>query len=607
MAAPQVQYADLHIDEQYNPESTRHGDVYFSRSEGIAESKYVFLEQNDFPSRWSRQKNWCVAETGFGTGLNFYLCAHSFLQQASSDCQLHFVSFEKYPIAPEQLAKILPEITKQFPELQALADSLLAQYPLPFAGLHRIQIHPQITLDLYFGDISDTLPDWQSNNYNCVDAWFLDGFAPSKNPDMWQSSLYMGVFNTLKASGTFSTFTATGHVRRGLKAAGLQVSKVKGFGNKREMLIGRKLTLGTANTPHSPHIVIVGGGIAAATLLYALKTYPGKITHIYDVLADGASGNPQAAIYPPLQAQWNTFSEFYLHAFLYAQRFYQPLQEQAIFWSGVHLKHRTPADRERQQKLLALYKNHPPVLSPSPLGIEIPRAGWAKPEQLVSSMIRDTHDYRAHQQLQTKVIEQSKVTQVHSHGRGVVISLNSQQEPVSAERIIFCTAHHQIPQHSFLPIRPVRGQVTQLQWKGTPSRLTELAEHVVCEKSYATPPHNGTFCVGATFDKSTSEAEVKDQDNLENIEQFNQMSGEQYQASDIKSCRASVRATTPDHLPIVGFTNNGKVGIFSGLGSRGFTSAPILAEALASEILGKPAPFGLRIQQRVSINRFERR
>lgn len=599
MSTHRIQYADLQIDDTHNPESKRHGDVYYSRDHGIEESRYVFLEQNNFPNRWSQKNNWVIAETGFGTGLNFYLCAHSFLSSTSDSATLHFISFEKYPISPEDLKTIV----KQWPEYAEIANAVLTQYPKRVPGLHRIQVHPRVTLDLYLGDVSETTPDWAQCHRETVDAWFLDGFAPSKNPDMWQQSLYQAVAHSLVASGTFTTFTATGHVRRGLQANGLQVFKTKGFGKKREMLTGRKLTLGRPQHKPSKTLAIVGSGIAAACMAQALKSYPGEIIHIYKKLADGASGNPQAAVYPPLQAQWNPFSEFYLHAFLFAKRFYSPWQNHSVHWSGLHLKARSVDDRARQAKILKL-EPYQQTIQPGAHGIALPEAGWISPVQLVHRMFEDSKNYRQEHHFKTTTIENTHVSSIKDNLCGVSLCCEGSSKRITVDSVVLCCGHQANELYFDPPIRPVRGQVTQLKWQGSPKHIHELGSEVICEKTYATPLTENTFCIGATFEKGSLSTEVQRESDTENLNQFNKMSGEHYQTQDIVSSRASIRATTPDHFPMIGTNSTGNISMISGLGSRGFTSAPLVAETLASQILKKPLPVGSRLLSKLTIDRF---
>lgn len=243
MNAYQINPASLDWNEQGTPVSREFGDVYFSNESGLDETRHVFLQGNDIPQRFYHHPRsfFMVAETGFGTGLNFLTLWQSWRQfsQHSTNTttlrNLHFISFEKHPL---QLADIVAA-HQSWPELAEYAILLQQQWPLPLAGCHRLQFDQgRITLDLWFGDVNQQLPKLDRSFKQSIDAWFLDGFAPSKNPDMWSEALFKQIVSFTRFQGTFATYTAAGFVRRGLQQAGFEVIRRKGFGPKREMLAG---------------------------------------------------------------------------------------------------------------------------------------------------------------------------------------------------------------------------------------------------------------------------------------------------------------------------------------------------------------------------------
>jgi len=212
------------------PYSRLFGDIYFSRDSGLEETRHVFLRHNRLQERWQALGDaamFTVAETGFGTGLNF-LCAWQLWREvAAPNARLHFVSTEKHPLTQEELAQTLA----LWPELAELAGHLLAQYRAPGPMLFN---DGQVALTLLLGDARETLAQLPGK----VDAWFLDGFAPAKNPELWQPDLFQTMAGLSAPGATFATYTCAGAVKRGLAAVGFQVEKVPGFGSKREMLRG---------------------------------------------------------------------------------------------------------------------------------------------------------------------------------------------------------------------------------------------------------------------------------------------------------------------------------------------------------------------------------
>lgn len=206
-------------------------DVYFSTDDGLKETEYVFLTQNNLAHRFNalNTETFTIAETGFGTGLNFLSTWQLWEKQALANNKLHFISIEKYPLNTDELNKALT----YWPTLKHYSQQLLAQYPQLITGLHQC-VFGQVTLSLLIGDIEEQL----SNITTPIDAWFLDGFAPAKNPDMWTENLFQKMAQLANKQTTFATFTSAGLVRRGLQAAGFTVEKQAGFGKKREMLSG---------------------------------------------------------------------------------------------------------------------------------------------------------------------------------------------------------------------------------------------------------------------------------------------------------------------------------------------------------------------------------
>ncbi len=214
------------------PFSLQFDDIYFSSADGIGESKYNFLDGNNLYERFSQNTTevFTIAETGFGTGLNFLLSANLWQQTAPSNQKLHYISVEKYPIS----ATVLQEIYQQQKWENQITQQLLANYPEPNTGIYHINITNDICLTLLFGDAVNLFSQYDF----ITDAWFLDGFAPSKNPSMWTDELYQCMANHSKKGTTFATFTAASSVRKGLIDAGFTVEKSKGFGKKRERLLG---------------------------------------------------------------------------------------------------------------------------------------------------------------------------------------------------------------------------------------------------------------------------------------------------------------------------------------------------------------------------------
>lgn len=214
------------------PYSTVFGDHYYSRSDGRAECDHVFLKGNDLPARWKETEHFTIAELGFGTGLNFLETWRQWQTHGPPGGRLSFVSFERFPLSGPQMEKAL----KVWPELTPFVRALIGAWAEQPKEHLSLEFEDSVMLDLHIGDVNATLPQWAGS----ADAWFLDGFAPARNRQMWSDRLMQTVFEHTATGGTFATYTAAGWVRRNLADAGFDVEKVPGFAGKRDMTRGRR-------------------------------------------------------------------------------------------------------------------------------------------------------------------------------------------------------------------------------------------------------------------------------------------------------------------------------------------------------------------------------
>ncbi len=224
---------ELEFHEGDMPFSKRFGDHFYCRSDGRAECAHVFLGGNQMPERWKNCDTFVIGELGFGTGLNFLETWRQWKQHRPAGSQLHFVSFEAYPMDLPSMKRAVSTWPEVQDELSALANfwPSLTQMPTPWL------MDDQTTLTLVVADVLDGVRDWSGG----VDAWYLDGFAPSKNPDMWSLDLMQTLYDRSNSGATFASYTAAGWVRRNLAKAGFEVQKVPGFAGKREMIVGSKI------------------------------------------------------------------------------------------------------------------------------------------------------------------------------------------------------------------------------------------------------------------------------------------------------------------------------------------------------------------------------
>ncbi|EOC1334566.1 bifunctional tRNA (5-methylaminomethyl-2-thiouridine)(34)-methyltransferase MnmD/FAD-dependent 5-carboxymethylaminomethyl-2-thiouridine(34) oxidoreductase MnmC [Cronobacter turicensis] len=639
-----IQPASLTFNNEGTPVSRDFDDVYFSNDDGLEETRYVFLNGNQLPERFMThpRDSFIVAESGFGTGLNFLTLWQAFaaFRDAHPDAalqRLHFISFEKFPLTPADLASA----HAHWPELAPWAQQLQAQWPMALPGCQRVLLDDgRVTLDLWLGDINELVDTLDDTHNRQVDAWFLDGFAPSKNPDMWTPGLFAAMARLARPGGTFATFTSAGFVRRGLIDAGFNVVKRKGFGRKREMLTGA-LSVDVPPPVRAPwyarrpasgdkDVAIVGGGIASALLALALQRRGWQVT-LYcedDAPAQGASGNRQGALYPLLSHHDAALAAFFPAAFTFARRLYDALPVSFDKeWCGVT---QLGWDEKSQTKIsqmlelglpesLARGVDSDTVRERSGVetgcgGIEYPQGGWLCPAQLTAGVVTlaQAHGLRVHYG--------HRVSALHPKNGGWRLDFASGAQARHAVMVL--ANGHQLsgfPQTETLPVYPVGGQVSHIP---TTPGLGALRQ-VLCYDGYLTPqnPANGMHCIGASYHRGVSEMRYQEEDQQHNRQRLIDCLPAAAWTQDVDvsagDARCGVRCATRDHLPMVGNAPDyaatlrdyatlshhasapetvapapvlDNLFVLGALGSRGLCSAPLVAEILASQMNGEPLP-----------------
>lgn len=679
-----TQHAKIKFDENDVPISTDFDDIYYSKQDGIEETDYVFVRHNALRDRWLNLPDvagqaFHIVETGFGTGLNFLVAWHNL--RYVNKLRLHpisltFTSFEKFPVAQSDLKIAL----KNWPKLWFECRELIANYPSEFGAEATLNLseskkgndqentkdtNETVTLKLLIGDVNDVLPTIDWIEADKADAWFLDGFAPSKNPDMWQPSLYQEMARLSKDTATVATFTAVGHVRRGLLETGFDVKKYPGFGQKRDMVASRSVEnlvkhdaafsselrakLLLSHTPPIPkleglhinnskslnklNVGIVGGGIAGLLLAQQLllKSKFTTVT-IYSADADvgmGASSNRQGAVYPLLQSNPSPLTLFYAEAYQFAVNYYKQWLPQLTDvnhgWSGVLQQ---AMNSEMANKFKHIAKEWPQLCqfksskqSSRLAGVQTPYESlyfqdglWLNPKQLCQSLknwMTSNPDFssRVEFKFNTPITDVSAELSDKHDVSVLCAGINTLSlQLINDEQTI-----------SHLPLEGVLGQVSAIPSDGA---LAEL-KTVLCHKGYITPHDGDLQCFGATFERqenySNKKVATKPAATIKNVEQIrNSYSTETWatklSSDDVVEENAAIRATSPDHLPIVGplfdeswlqhyldkntgkFKRLEKISEFkknrlsnllclSGLGARGLTSGPLLADMLSDLLL----------------------
>lgn len=613
-----------------SPRAPDFGDVYFSVAGGADEARHVFLEQNQLPQRFRRcqsDTSFTIVETGFGTGLN-WLATVALWRESAKSGWLHFVSVDKHPLESSDLQRA----QACWPRFADIAHALQQQYPHLLPGFHRM-VFPQwrTTLTLFWGDIDDFLPALTCS----ADAWFLDGFAPDRNPAMWHDGLFARMAALSKPGATVATFTAAGTVRRGLQAAGFSVGKVAGFGQKREMLQGHYSGVPAGRQPppwlsrppagHGPRdAIIVGAGVAGATLAARLALRDWNITVIdrAPAIACGASGNPAAIIHPRLGPSDQPGNAFAQQAWLFTVSTLASLPLPKGVWNPCGILQLTTPHQARRTHHLddhpwqPLMVQHCPAEQASAIaGVPLhqdalwfPDGGWLDAPAFCRYLLDNPR---------IRVIPNTAVSRLEKVGQEWRAIDDEGACTAQSPVVILANglAAHELAHTDFLPLVPVAGQISTVAASGLSARL----QSVVCHDGYISPVlHDGTHCLGATFHPGSTQAAITQEDHHRNHAQQQMFLPElvatlppveQWQG------RTSVRCQSPDALPLVGPVGNiekfredyaglrdGKVmdypplaveeGLYLNVahGSKGFGQCLLTAEILASELNNEPAP-----------------
>ncbi|GKQ48860.1 bifunctional tRNA (5-methylaminomethyl-2-thiouridine)(34)-methyltransferase MnmD/FAD-dependent 5-carboxymethylaminomethyl-2-thiouridine(34) oxidoreductase MnmC [Pseudomonas syringae] len=646
-----TRHALIDWDEHGNPRSRDFSDVYFSTESGLDETRHVFLVQNDLRRRFTELptgERLIIGETGFGTGLNF-LCAWQLFDECALDgARLHFVSVEKYPLSQGDLQRALV----LWPELSRFADPLLEQYVAIHEGFQRLVFdNGRVTLTLLIGDALQMLPQLDGK----IDAWFLDGFAPAKNPEMWTPELFAELARLSTPGTTIGTFTSTGWVRRSLNAAGFKMKRVPGIGHKWEVLRGAFVAWpeGVAPVPAAKpwfarptllagerKALVIGAGLAGCATAQSLAQRGWQVSLLerHAAPAQEASGNPQGVLYLKLSAHGTALSQLILSGFGHTRRLLERLQR-GVEWDACGVLQLTFDDKEalRQQQLAEAFPESLLHLLDQPAaevqsgialnsgGLFYPEGGWVHPPALCHAQIQHANIrlIAHHHALELRRVDDQ--WQVWSDTQLID----------SAPVVVLAGAADikQFSQSAELPLKRIRGQITSLPQTGASAALRT----VVCAEGYVAPARLGEHTLGASFDFNSVDLTPNVADHLGNLALLQEISADlasRLEAADRPpeqlQGRAAFRCTSPDYLPIVGpladreafvqaYAALGKdarqvpditcpwldgLYVNSGHGSRGLITAPLCAELIAAWLDNEPLPLPRSVAEACHPNRF---
>ena len=634
------------------PRSPHYHDGYFSRDGGLDESTHVFLQGNDLPARFVTDEGvFSIGELGFGTGLNFLLTARTFLATAPTGKRLHYWSVDRHPLRPVDLHRALA----LWPDLRHEAQVLCDAYPPLLPGIHRrVLFGGRITLDLVWADGLQALEDLAALSRPTVDAWYLDGFAPRNNPELWRGDLFLAMARASRDNATLASYSVASLVRTGLQQAGFSLSKRPGFGRKRECLAGqldRRPAAVHTQTPwdldgardDAPRdALVLGAGLAGAHAAAALARR-GVNVSVFDSgpSAGRASGNPQGVLFTRLSPQRSPLADFSLAAALYAAHVYRQMFEARELEPGIEgdvngclqlgdQATRVPAaalddlnDIARLMSEREASEHLGTTVRGTALWLE--HSGWLDPRAVCRALLQRPHVHLQEQcgPLQPRWSDDDEHWQLVDQ-YGAVIA--------HAPLLILATGagtRHLDPVCS-LPLRTVRGQTTQL-----PTPPSASLRYSCCHEGYVAPARDGELCIGATFDPKDEACDVRVSDHRKNLATLADAFpdwADYLHSIDPESLtgRAELRCVSPDYLPVAGpvaddtamrerFSALGfdareliaapgvfKPGLYvsAAHGSRGLGYAALAAEVICSQIFSEPLPVARDLQRALAPARF---
>jgi tRNA 5-methylaminomethyl-2-thiouridine biosynthesis bifunctional protein len=586
------------------PFSAEFGDIYHSEHGGLAQARHVFLGGNALAARWANRDSFVIVETGFGLGLNFLATWQAWRDDPKHPRRLHFVSVEHRPFGREDLAAALAD----FSALSSLAQQLVRAWPGAVAGFHRVDFEAgAVILTLIVGDARELLPQVVARG----DAFYLDGFAPARNPQIWSPEVVREIARLAAPGATLATWTVAGGVRAALSDAGFALEKRPGFAGKREMLVG--VREGASEESHvSRHAIVVGAGVAGSLVADRLAARGWELD-LVDARTE-PSASAVGAVRPVVNLRDAVNAQVSRSAFLHALHFYRELHAQGhpLAWdrcgivqlaSGAEEAARFEAIVRSQGYPRSLLQAVDAAQARDIVEWPVESGGWWFPEGALVSP----------RSLAMAALERAGGAVRRELGRpvsrvdreGAFWRAIDADGRVIAQAPVLVLANAvdiaRLMPEARLRLSSVRGQVTYL-----PPAPHRAVKRIVSGNGFVAPLPDGGHAIGATFQHDDFDPSVRAADQHENLERAESLLPGFTRGLTPASLGGwtGFRTTVTDRLPIFGETMIPGVAVAGGLGSRGLLWAPLGAELLASQLCGEPLPLSRDHAGAVSPRRF---
>jgi tRNA 5-methylaminomethyl-2-thiouridine biosynthesis bifunctional protein len=627
--------------------STEYQDFYHSKQGNLDEKDHVFIQGNHLQIAWKGKNKFTIFELGFGIGTNFLLVANLWKQTADKSSFLEFISVEKTPVP---FSDIQTYFSNQ-PQFSEILNCLRDTYSFPTPGTYRIVFSQwNIILTLLVNDIHSI--DLSMNT--TVDVWFLDGFAPAKNPEMWSDTVFQWMRLYSVVGTTCTTYSASSSIQRALKDIGFKVEKHKGFGKKREMIYASLLESSVSIVTKPWYIlpsgkgytgtaIIIGAGLAGTAIARSLskRNWKIKLVDSENNIAMQTSGNKAGIVCPKLTAEETLFSKLSVSGFFYFLQEVKQLESDG-FKTGWHPKGvlelflTTELSKvNRGITVHSLLDTTVKVLSSTEVNTMVSRtdgkysgllflhAGYCVPYQLCKANIQSIHVS------QIDCLFNQTVSEVRCSEN--IKSVYDREGKMIAEGDVIVLANstkvNQFYQTSYLPLRNIRGQIVYVP----ENYIHSFSTVTVSNNGYIIPMDDGSYLIGSSFDLHNTSIDLDPSINVSLVNKLREvLSFLPAMDAESFSGRVGFRTTFPDHAPIVGpvpdtnafhsdYSNlwKGKYGksdakgkyidglyTISGLGSKGMVYMYLCSEVLASIICGESLPLGNQYIEKMNPSRF---
>ncbi len=617
-----LQIEPLDFDATGAAFSARYGDVYASRDGALGQARHVFLGGNELPARWADAGQFVIVETGFGLGTNFLAAWQAWRDDPRRPHRLHFVSVELHPLAADALRAHAP------PGLSGLAGRLADAWPLPLPGLHRCEFEGgAVALTLALGDAREIVPQLACG----ADAFFLDGFAPDRNPQMWEAPLLKALARLARAGATLATWCAARAVRDALTAAGFELQLRASFGHKRQMLAGRFAPRWRVrrHEPPAPYrgersAIVVGAGLAGTTAAHALARR-GWHVHVSErerAPAARASGLPWGLLYPQITADDSVLARLTRAGFFASLRALKALAAgggEGMLWrAGGVFRQARDAEEAAAWRAWAADDRWPPQFvrwidadeAESLVGVRPQRGGWWFSGGALVSAATWCAQALVPPSISLRCGE--GIDRLERDGDGWLARAPDGRALGSAPVVVVANALD-APRllRGSTAVAPVRGRITQIE----PAALASLRAGLTGD-GYLLQGPDGWSGVGATYETSMpgDEAIAALDDSRALASNLARLPRLLAVPPAVKAVGAfdALRCVARDRLPCAGAVADAEAmramaarlrgahpldlprqpGLFASyaLGSRGLSLASLAAERIAAQIEGEPEP-----------------